>query len=587
MKTFQVLLFPSGLKSDQSLFLRGLIKKIGFLLLGNVLHAAPMPAADSKVFDVNIRVDASKIEGELTPIWRFFGYDEANYTYMKDGKKLLSEIGKLGSSQVYVRCHHLLSSGDGAYALKWSSTSAYKEDAQGNAVYDWTINDRIFDTYLDRGLKPYAQLGFMPEALSSDPKDYPRDLPVNKIIKNRGFNYPPKDYVKWGELAYQWVKHCVDRYGAAEVNQWYWEVWNEPDLQQYWRGTPEEFFKLYDYAVDGIRRALPTARVGGPEVSGGTGKTLLKDFLTHCSSGTNYVTGQRGTALDFISFHAKGSPKFVDGHVRMAMGNQLNNINAAFALISEFPEYKNLPVIIGESDPEGGAATRGPQNGYRNSTMFSSYTAASFARKYELADKHGTNFEGAITWSFEFEDQPYFAGFRVVATNGIDLPVFNVFRMFSKMSGRRLAVESSAGLNAEKIRASDVRETPDVSALASLDGNKLAVLLWHYHDDDVAGPDAAIQLALSGVPVPASAVTVRQYRIDAEHSNAFEVWKRMGSPEQPTPEQVGELEQAGQLGSVVGPTLSAGEAGSIQARLNLPRQGVSLLVLEWKKQPAK
>jgi xylan 1,4-beta-xylosidase len=89
--------------------------------------------------------------------------------------------------------------------------------------------------------------------------------------------------------------------------------------------------------------------------------------------------------------------------------------------------------------------------------MFSSYTAASFARKYELADKHGTNFEGAITWSFEFEDQPYFAGFRVVATNGIDLPVFNVFRMFSKMSGQRLAVESSAGLNAEKIRASDVR----------------------------------------------------------------------------------------------------------------------------------
>ena len=126
-----------------------------------------------------------------------------------------------------------------------------------------------------------------------------------------------------------------------------------------------------------------------------------------------------------------------------------------------------------------------------------------------------------------------------------------------------------------------------MSALASLDGNKLAVLLWHYHDDDVAGPEAAIQLALSGVPVPASAVTVRQYRIDAEHSNSFEVWKRMGSPEKPTPEQVAELEQAGQLGSVVGPALSAGEAGSIHARLNLPRQGVSLLVLEWKKQPAK
>ena len=163
-------------------------------------------------------MDASKPLGELTPIWRFFGYDEADYTYMKDGKKLLAELGQLGGPQVFIRCHHLLTSGDGAYALKWSSTSAYKEDTNGAPIYDWAINDRIFDTYLERGLKPYVEIGFMPQALTTHPQNYPHPPPVNERPKgNTGESYPPKDYAKWGELVHQWTKHCVERYGADEV----------------------------------------------------------------------------------------------------------------------------------------------------------------------------------------------------------------------------------------------------------------------------------------------------------------------------------------------------------------------------------
>ena len=117
-----------------------------------VLAFAPAIFADSTApFPVSITVDAGKPVGEMTPIWRFFGADEADYAYMKDGQKLLGELGQLGGAQVYFRSHHLLTSGDGSYALKWGSTSAYKEDANGNPVYDWTINDRIFDTYLQRG----------------------------------------------------------------------------------------------------------------------------------------------------------------------------------------------------------------------------------------------------------------------------------------------------------------------------------------------------------------------------------------------------------------------------------------------------
>ena len=560
------------------------MKTFAALVSLNLLIASSVIAAGSETnlpdtFPVTITVDAAKPLGELTPIWRFFGADEPNYAYMKDGKKLLSELGQLGGPQVYFRTHHLLTSGDGAYSLKFGSTSAYKEDADGKPIYDWTINDKIFDTYFERGIKPYVQLGFMPEALTTHPQNYPHQPPVNERADVAGGqSYPPKDYAKWGELAYQWTKHCVEKYGRAEVEQWYWEVWNEPNIS-YWHGSHEDYFKLYDYAVDGVRRALPTARVGGPEVAGGPGGKFLGEFLEHCAHGTNYVSGKIGSPLDFISFHAKGSPVFTNDHVRMGMANQLRNMSDAFAVIASFPEYKRTPIVIGESDPEGCAACREPRDAYRNGTMYSSYTAASFPRAMELAETQGVNLEGALTWAFEFEDQPPFAGFRQLASAGIDLPVLNVFRMFGKMSGERVAVESSAGLDAETIRKSGVRGEPDVSALASRDKNKLAVLVWYYHDDDLPGPDAAIDLALSGIPFKSGKVTLTQYRIDANHSNSYEAWLRMGSPLPLSAEQYAQLEKSGRLAELGRPEKIFVENSMVNLKFNLPRQGVSLFVL--------
>jgi xylan 1,4-beta-xylosidase len=372
----------------------------------------------------------------------------------------------------------------------------------------------------------------------------------------------------------------VERYGKAEVEQWYWEVWNEPNII-YWHGSHEDYFKLYDYAIDGVRRALPTARVGGPETAGGPGGKFLREFLQHCAHGTNYVSGKIGSPLDFVSFHAKGSPVFTNGHVRMAMASQLKNMNDAFAVIASFPEYKKTPIVIGESDPEGCAACREPRDAYRNGTMYSSYTAASFPRARELAGKHDVNLEGALTWAFEFEDQPPFAGFRQLASAGLDLPVLNVFRMFGKMSGQRLAVESSAGLNAEIIRAKNVRGQPDVFAQASLGINQLAVMIWYYHDDDLPGPDAGIDLQLNGIPFVDGQVTLTQYRIDADHSNAYEAWLRLGSPFPLSAGQYVELEKAGQLAELGQPEPVEVKADRAEVKFNLPRQGVALLVLKW------
>jgi len=530
-------------------------------------------------FPVTIRVDASRPIGELKPIWRFFGADEPNYATMKDGRKLIGELGALRPKQVYFRTHNLLNTGDGTPALKWGSTNVYTEDAKGRPVYDWTVLDRIFDTYIARGVRPYAQIGFMPQALSTNPEPYQHEwrpgLRYDAITT--GWAYPPKDYAKWGELAYQWVKHCIKRYGRAEVEQWYWEVWNEANIPAYWRGSPEEFYKLHDYAVAAVRRALPTARVGGPDVAG-SGGAFMDGFLRHVVSGRNYATGSVGTPTDFLSFHAKGAPTYVDGHVRMGIANQLTTIDQGFAKIAAVPELKSKPIVIGESDPEGCAACQGPSLGYRNGTMYSSYSAAVFARKHELAALRGVNLEGALTWAFEFEDQPYFAGFRAIASNGIDLPVLNVFRMFSQMRGRRIATESSAQIPLAKIMTSGVREQADVGALASADDSTVAILVWHYHDDDVAGPDAAVSLSLAGLP--AGGIRLTHYRIDDTHSNAYAAWRRMGSPIAPNDKQYQELLEASKLARVEPPTPVRGESGETVMQFALARQGVTLIVVE-------
>ncbi len=536
-------------------------------------------------FPVAIRVDAARPKGKLRDIWRFFGADEPNYATMTNGKKLLADMGELAPKRVYFRAHNLLCTGDGTPALKWGSTNAYTEDADGNPVYSWTILDGIIDAYLERGVRPYMEIGFMPKALSSKPEPYrhywkPGDN-YNDIYT--GWAYPPTDYKKWGDLIYEWTKHCVDKYGKEEVETWYWETWNEPDIG-YWQGTFEEFCKLHDYAIDGVRRALPTAKVGGPDTTGGAMR-YMRRFFEHCLRGTNYATGKTGTPIDFLAFHAKGSPRYVDGHVRMGIGNQLRNVGDNFAVIAEFPELRDKPIVIGESDPDGCAACGAfeyPQYGYRNDCLYAAYTAASFARKHDLADEHGVNLEGALSWSFEFEEGPLFAGFRTMATGGIPKPVFNVFRMYSKMSGQRLTVESDREVPMYQILRRGVRAEPDVTALASLDGNKLAACVWHYHDDDVAGPEADVSLMLDGLPAGVRQATLRHYRIDADHSNAYAVWKRMGAPQEPTSEQYARLEKAGELTELTPPATAVVEQGRLVLKFKLPRQAISLLVAEWE-----
>lgn len=534
--------------------------------------------------EVAVDVDLQKTLAPFAPIYRWFGYDESNYTTTQNGQALLRELHDLSPVPVYIRAHFLLTTGDGRPELKWSSSNVYTEDAQGRPVYDWKILDGIFDAYAAAQVRPMVELGFMPKALSSHPDPYHVPWPAKPGVEE-GWSFPPKDYGRWRELVRQVAAHMAQRYGMRTVSTWRWEVWNEPNIG-YWHGTEREYERLYDYAAAGVRQAIPQASVGGPATTGpdnGRASEFLKEFLSHCAHDKSAATGG-AIPLDFISFHVKGTTSVVDGHVQMGLQRELNNAANGFAIVRGFPEFQRLPIILSEADPEGCAAcvsTRYPQNGYRNGSLYPAYTAAAMKSLLDLAGRDRLNLIGMLTWAFEFEGQPYFVGFRALATNGVDKPELNLFRMAGLLGGERVEADSSGAAGVDRILASGVGRQPDVDALATAAPGAAAVMIWNYEDEEIAGPAAQVRVTIRGIAAAAQRVLLQQYRIDNEHSNAYTAWLRMGSPQKPTPEQYASLQAAGQLALFDSPKWITPDHGVIHARIALPREGISLLRVTW------
>jgi Glycosyl hydrolases family 39. len=550
-----------------------------FLLLllgfGAALHAEP----------AQVTVYADRTIGELRPIWSYFGYDEALTTLTKEGRHLLKKLNDLSDEPIRIRVHHLLTSGDGTLALKWSSTNVYTEDAQGNPKYDWRILDAIMDELTQPGVEPFVQAGFMPQALSSRPEPYTPELVKTGMpgdMVTGGAFYPPKDYRKWEALIEAWVRHSAERYGEERASSWLWELWNEPE-SPYWRGTKEEYFKLYDHFAAAVKRVLPRARVGGPHVTDPgwmNGDEFMRAFLEHCRSGKNSATGGIGAPLDFIAFHAKGTTRVDEqGRVEMNLRNQLKTIDTYGRIIASFPEFAHLPIYIGESDPEGCAAcpaTHDPARGYRLTAQFAAYTAASFMRKQDLLARTGGDLQGAVSWAYTFSEQPWFNGLRALTTNEVALPVFNAFEMFFRLGRERVAVDASAMIPVDRIIADSVRSEPDIGAVATIDRarSRLTVLLWSYHDVAGGADERHVQVTLKGLPANADLRAV-EYAVDEVSGNAYTAWLAMGSPQQPTAAQIAKLHEAATM-QPVSHTLEKAADGTAKLNVSLSRQAVKL-----------
>ncbi len=536
---------------------------------------------------VTIHVDLSKTVGRFAPIYNWFGFDEANYTTAPHGRELLRELHDLSPVPVFIRVHHLLTSGDGKAELKFSSTNVYREDEQGRPVYDFTILDGIFDAYRDAGVRPMVELGFMPKDLAADLPDrhepYQVHFPQSTVSGKS--NNAPKDYAKWRELVRVVTAHLVERYGREEVLGWCFEVWNEPDID-YWHASAEEYWKLYDFAVAGVRAALPGAKVGGPaSTSPGHEKALafLKGFLEHVNSGKSAADGGP-VPLDFISFHAKGAPAIDAGRVTMGLNRELTDVDRGFALVAEFPRFSKLPIILSEADPEGCAACSAkmnPANSYRNGTLYPAYTAAVYKALLDLNERHGVDLIAMLSWSFEFEDRDTFEGFRSLATNGVDKPILNLFRMLGLMAGDRAMTTSTGAVPLDTLIRAGVREGPDVDALATSAPGRASIMVWNYHDVNAPAPSTGTSVVVEGIPAGVRRVLLTQYRIDESHSNAYSVWQQMGSPRQLDDRQYSLLKAAGQLELFDSPAWLDVEGGAVKLSLELPRQGIALLQLSW------
>ncbi|MGB6728287.1 MAG: beta-xylosidase, partial [Terracidiphilus sp.] len=209
------------------------------------------------------------------------------------------------------------------------------------------------------------------------------------------------------------------------------------------------------------------------------------------------------------------------------------------------------------------------------------YTATAFKGLLDLQNRHGINLISMLSWSFEFEDHDYFEGFRDLATNGIDKPILNLFRMLGLMAGERVSATSSGAVPLDMLVNTGVREAPDVDALATREANSATVLVWNYRDAMQPLLPAPATIAMKGIPAGVHRALLERFRIDDTHSNAYTAWQAMGSPQHPTDEQYAQLKASGQLQTLGSPRWIDVRDSKVEIADSLPLESVSLMRLTW------
>lgn len=536
--------------------------------------------------EIRIRVNASRASGSLDHRWNYIGYDECNYTHSPGGIALLRQFRSLGRP-FFVRTHHLLCSGIRHGFYKWGSTNIYTEDQQGNPIYDYETVDRIIDTWLENNCIPFIELGFMPKDLA-DPREAENGISYSAAYGSvgeyqlRGWCQPPKDYGRWYDLIHGLAVHLRDRYGTEELEKWYFEMWNEPDIF-YWHGSPGEFCKLYDYTEAALHEAVPSVRFGGPATTGsddpdGNASRFLRFFLDHTRNGINYYSGKTGTRLDFTSFHSKGGNYRFDALAEKqtpSVRTFLDNVRTQSAIIREYG-YGGLECVLSEADPDGWAAGGRFDNFnlcFRNTEYYASWVISAYRNLYDLAAELNMDIR-PLTWAFMFEGERCFEGTRSFSTQGIPKAVFNLFRMLEKLGTRQ--VQMCTVPDPEDSGNPDTAAPPETGGWATVDKSALQMLVYCHHDDWDYQETVNVSLELENLPMEGP-VLIRHYRIDREHSNACAEWERLGRPDWPDSRQRAAILARSGLETFSVPRQAEIRNNRLSLRFPLPVHAVSLL----------
>jgi xylan 1,4-beta-xylosidase len=531
----------------------------------------------------------------LPRIWAGVGFDEINWTYTPTGRHLLGLLAAGGRETFDVRSHSVFSSGTGLSLPHWGAGNVYHEDASGRPYYDWSIVDSVYDAITGAGHVPLVELGFTPRALVPDDaieRFAYQPSPTQYSAYEAGlWSFPPRSHQRWAGLVAALVEHCAARYGAPAVERWLWELWNEPDIT-YWRGSPEEYFRLYEVTAAAVRSVLPAGRVGGPATTGDLrrgGPSFLRAFLRHCAD--------HDVPLDFVSFHTKGAaftpwrqygPTGAPAPVRQSPSTvkMLREVRQGLGAVAEHERFRSLPCVVDECDasvPAHWGRFDNANFAYRNDEYYAVFQCQLMAKLLDLGRSAGTDLARATTWSFYMEGERCFEGTRSLLTRGrIEKPVLNAYRMLSRLGRWRLPVTSTARWDPARLDA-DEALPEEIDALATLDeGARIAVLVWRHVDDQHARGEepAGVELRITGVPIGDGGVRVRHWRIDAGHSNAHTVWRSLGSPDHPTPEEAAVIRSRQGLERVEPDRRERVVDGAVTLRLELPLPAVSLVELE-------
>jgi xylan 1,4-beta-xylosidase len=517
---------------------------------GSLLGAASPPvtinASDKPADGVFIQVDASRDAGQLEHNWAtLINSEHLSYMFKGDlnshlkaaGEGLRQENKKLHNDLGirYIRAHGILSDDLGVYS----------EDSGGNPIYNWTGVDKVYDMLLADGMKPFVELSFMPAALAASPNQ--------TVFAYRAITSPPKSYAKWGALVREFARHLIDRYGREEVESWYFEVWNEPDLHMhlfgdFWHGSAEDYFRLYDFAADAIKSVDSHLKVGGPAAAT---PEFISRFLNHVATTADAGRRANRVPLDFLSYHAYSSPLVQWRPLLERLG---------FAEIPVFYTEWGVSARAGEAvnDLPYGAAwlVRVVMEGNDSADISAYWTGAEYSDEQKMPNSlfHG--------------------GFGLLGLDSIRKPRFWAYFLLRQLGTHRVALEGKGDGYGALIQG---------VATASQDGI-VRVLLANvtFQQNKAQGDtrlDRHVSLVLKGLPRE-QRFRLRHYRVDNLHSNVTAAWQALGKPDWPDAAQLDELHRRDAL-EMLEPDreISADSAGQITVDFNLPMPALSMIEL--------
>ena len=464
--------------------------------VGCLLAAAALVSSQQTAATAEVTINAQAPARPFPHFWeQMFGSGRAILSLRDSYRRDLRSM-KSATDMHYVRFH----------AIFDDEVGVYSEDAQGHPVYNWSYVDQIYDGLLENGVRPFVEMSFMPRALAAS--DQPHVFWYHPLPS------PPKDYAKWEDLVYNFAKHLVERYGASEVSQWYFEVWNEPNID-FWTGEPKQstYFELYDQAARAVKRADPRLRVGGPATAQAA---WIPDMIEHATRGS--------VPLDFVSTHVYGNDSSQDVFGTDEIISRAGMVGGAVQKVASQVKASarpDLPIVWSEYNAS-----------YKNETDVtdSAFMGPWLANNIRLCDGL-TAMMSYWTFSDVFEEQgviktPFYGGFGLIAEGGIPKAAFNAFALLHRLGAQRSQADLTDAL---------VTRRPD---------GTFAIAVWNYASPGTLGAPRKIHLNIDGwTGTPRYHIEI----VDPEHGSGLKDWRAMGSPASPTREQKERLERAARV----------------------------------------